>query len=258
MVSPISSPFSMGLPVLMPSVSAGTVPSDIRKKSIEHFNAPGSPDFAFLLSTRAGGLGINLATADTGTFCVVRSCARCQQLTRVCSSPSVIIFDSDWCVDPLDAFQERQQTDLLPSSLAQEPTKRSAGHGSSAPNWAEEPRHGLQVRLSTFRSLKSVLTHFHLDRLLSKDTVEEDVLERAKKKMVLEHASELSLVQHLRPPSDRFAAFSFSYQPSRHFWSLARTQRRGCTQARELQQGRAQRHPQVSLLSSTPIPSPPY
>ena len=43
----------------------GTVPSEARKKSIHHFNAPDSPDFAFLLSTRAGGLGINLETADT-------------------------------------------------------------------------------------------------------------------------------------------------------------------------------------------------
>lgn len=51
----------------------GTISSDVRRKSIEHFNAEGSPDFAFLLSTRAGGLGINLETADT-----------------------VIIFDSDW------------------------------------------------------------------------------------------------------------------------------------------------------------------
>jgi chromodomain-helicase-DNA-binding protein 1 len=36
-----------------------------RKKSIAHFNTPGSPNFAFLLPTRAGGLGINLETADT-------------------------------------------------------------------------------------------------------------------------------------------------------------------------------------------------
>lgn len=51
----------------------GTVPSEARRRAIEHFNAPGSPDFVFLLSTRAGGLGINLETADT-----------------------VVIFDSDW------------------------------------------------------------------------------------------------------------------------------------------------------------------
>jgi chromodomain-helicase-DNA-binding protein 1 len=43
----------------------GMVASEARKKSIAHFNAAGSLDFAFLLSTRAGGLGINLETADT-------------------------------------------------------------------------------------------------------------------------------------------------------------------------------------------------
>ena len=36
-----------------------------KQKRIDAFNAPDSPLFAFLLSTRAGGVGINLATADT-------------------------------------------------------------------------------------------------------------------------------------------------------------------------------------------------
>ena len=41
--------------------------------NIDAFNAPDSPLFAFLMTTRAGGLGVNLQTADT-----------------------VILFDSDW------------------------------------------------------------------------------------------------------------------------------------------------------------------
>ncbi|KAF2036763.1 hypothetical protein EK21DRAFT_106074 [Setomelanomma holmii] len=36
-----------------------------KQKRIDQFNASDSPLFAFLLSTRAGGVGINLATADT-------------------------------------------------------------------------------------------------------------------------------------------------------------------------------------------------
>lgn len=51
----------------------GTTKSDDRGLLLEKFNAPQSPYFLFLLSTRAGGLGLNLQTADT-----------------------VIIFDSDW------------------------------------------------------------------------------------------------------------------------------------------------------------------
>jgi len=100
----------------------GTISSDVRRKSIEHFNAEGSPDFAFLLSTRAGGLGINLETADT-----------------------VIIFDSDW-----------------------------------------NPQNDLQAMARAHR-LNSKF-HVSVFRFLTKDTVEEDVLERAKRKMVLEYA----------------------------------------------------------------------
>uniref|UniRef100_A0A7N9AUZ0 Chromodomain helicase DNA binding protein 4b n=1 Tax=Mastacembelus armatus TaxID=205130 RepID=A0A7N9AUZ0_9TELE len=51
----------------------GGVTGNLRQEAIDRFNAPGAPQFAFLLSTRAGGLGINLASADT-----------------------VIIYDSDW------------------------------------------------------------------------------------------------------------------------------------------------------------------
>jgi len=43
----------------------GSMGSLQKQKRIDEFNAPGSPLFAFLLSTRAGGVGINLATADT-------------------------------------------------------------------------------------------------------------------------------------------------------------------------------------------------
>ncbi|OCF38014.1 chromodomain-helicase-DNA-binding protein 1 [Kwoniella heveanensis BCC8398] len=100
----------------------GTVPSDVRKKSIEAFNAPGSPDFAFLLSTRAGGLGINLETADT-----------------------VIIFDSDY----------NPQNDLQAMARAH--------------------RIGQQRHVSIYR-------------FVSKGTIEEDILERAKRKMILEYA----------------------------------------------------------------------
>jgi chromodomain-helicase-DNA-binding protein 4 len=43
----------------------GTINSLEKQKRIDDFNAPNSPYFAFLLSTRSGGVGINLATADT-------------------------------------------------------------------------------------------------------------------------------------------------------------------------------------------------
>lgn len=100
----------------------GTIPSSRRKVSIDHYNSPDSQDFVFLLSTRAGGLGINLMTADT-----------------------VIIFDSDW----------NPQADLQAMARA---------HRIGQKN------------------------HVMVYRFVSKDTVEEEVLERARKKMILEYA----------------------------------------------------------------------
>jgi SWI/SNF-related matrix-associated actin-dependent regulator of chromatin subfamily A member 5 len=51
----------------------GQTAHEEREKAIDAFNKPDSEKFIFMLSTRAGGLGINLATADV-----------------------VIIYDSDW------------------------------------------------------------------------------------------------------------------------------------------------------------------
>lgn len=51
----------------------GSTKADDRSALLKQFNAPDSPYFIFLLSTRAGGLGLNLQAADT-----------------------VIIYDSDW------------------------------------------------------------------------------------------------------------------------------------------------------------------
>lgn len=51
----------------------GTTKSEDRGQLLELFNQKDSPYFLFLLSTRAGGLGLNLQAADT-----------------------VIIYDSDW------------------------------------------------------------------------------------------------------------------------------------------------------------------
>jgi hypothetical protein len=51
----------------------GSTAGEERERRMDLFNAPNSPYFIFMLSTRAGGLGLNLVSADT-----------------------VIIFDSDW------------------------------------------------------------------------------------------------------------------------------------------------------------------
>merc|ERR1712002_282650 len=99
----------------------GGIKGELRKNAIEHFNAEGSQDFCFLLSTRAGGLGINLATADT-----------------------VIIFDSDW----------NPQNDLQAQARAH--------------------RIGQKGQVNVYRFVTS-------------KGVEEDIIERAKKKMVLDH-----------------------------------------------------------------------
>ncbi|KAJ6646547.1 Chromodomain-helicase-DNA-binding protein 1 [Pseudolycoriella hygida] len=99
----------------------GSIKGEIRRQALDHFNAEGSQDFCFLLSTRAGGLGINLATADT-----------------------VIIFDSDW-----------------------------------------NPQNDLQAQARAHRIGQK--NQVNIYRLVTARSVEEEIVERAKRKMVLDH-----------------------------------------------------------------------
>ncbi|CAH8517302.1 unnamed protein product [Schistosoma turkestanicum] len=99
----------------------GSIRGEVRKQALDHFNCEGSTDFCFLLSTRAGGLGINLATADT-----------------------VIIFDSDW----------NPQNDLQAQARAH--------------------RIGQTKQVSVYR-------------FVTRESVEEKIIESATRKMVLDH-----------------------------------------------------------------------
>ncbi|XP_022915044.1 chromodomain-helicase-DNA-binding protein 1 [Onthophagus taurus] len=99
----------------------GSIKGELRRQALDHFNADGSTDFCFLLSTRAGGLGINLATADT-----------------------VIIFDSDW-----------------------------------------NPQNDLQAQARAHRIGQK--NQVNIYRLVTARSVEEEIVERAKQKMVLDH-----------------------------------------------------------------------
>ena len=53
--------------------ATGNTSGEDRESQIDEYNREGSEKFVFLLSTRAGGLGINLYTADI-----------------------VVLYDSDW------------------------------------------------------------------------------------------------------------------------------------------------------------------
>lgn len=99
----------------------GTTQRAARERAMAQFQAPDSDDFAFILSTRAGGLGLNLMAADT-----------------------VIIFDSDW----------NPQADIQAVSRAH--------------------RMGQTKPVTAYR-------------FVSKDTVEEQIQERARNKRILEY-----------------------------------------------------------------------
>ncbi|WWD18619.1 hypothetical protein CI109_103072 [Kwoniella shandongensis] len=99
----------------------GDIQQAQRQKSMDLFNAPNSEYDVFLLTTRAGGVGINLATADT-----------------------VILYDPD--------FNPHQDLQAI----------------------ARSHRYGQKKKVLVFR-------------LMIKGSVEENIINKGKKKMVLDH-----------------------------------------------------------------------
>lgn len=85
------------------------------QSQIDEFNAPDSTKFIFLLSTRAGGLGINLATADI-----------------------VLMYDSDW--NPQVTLQN--SVPYLMNSTFPFLLGWPTSDGSRSPNRAEESGEG--------------------------------------------------------------------------------------------------------------------
>lgn len=77
----------------------GSTNSADRQSRLNMFNEVNSPYFAFILSTKAGGLGLNLQSADT-----------------------VIIYDSDWNPQNDEQAQSRYYNQIIQGS----------------PHWAEE------------------------------------------------------------------------------------------------------------------------
>jgi Helicase conserved C-terminal domain len=172
----------------------GSTPPQQRHQAMEQFNAPNSGDFAFLLSTRAGGLGINLATADT-----------------------VIIFDSDWnpqndlqvpprfpapsCIPHThvrthsvrfalpclaSVWRWSAHASVLDGILQASGTTSSLSH---RPPWQRRPspHRACLVQAMSRAHRIGQRNHVNIYRFVTMKSVEEDILERAKRKMVLDH-----------------------------------------------------------------------
>jgi superfamily II DNA/RNA helicase len=99
----------------------GSITGQQRQDSIDKFNAAGSNHFVFLLSTRAGGLGINLATANT-----------------------VIIYDSDW--NPHNDIQAFSRAHRI-------------GQKSKVMIYRFVTRNSVEERITSVAKKKMMLTH---------------------------------------------------------------------------------------------------
>lgn len=117
----------------------GKISGAERQIRIDRFNAKDSTRFCFLLSTRAGGLGINLATADT-----------------------VIIYDSDW--NPHADLQAMARAHRL-------------GQTNKVMIYRLITRGTIEERMMQFTKKKMILEHLVVGRLKAQQAVNQEELD---------------------------------------------------------------------------------
>lgn len=117
----------------------GKISGAERQIRIDRFNAKNSTRFCFLLSTRAGGLGINLATADT-----------------------VIIYDSDW--NPHADLQAMARAHRL-------------GQINKVMIYRLITRGTIEERMMQLTKKKMILEHLVVGRLKAQQTVNQEELD---------------------------------------------------------------------------------
>ncbi|KAG5096518.1 hypothetical protein JHK82_046372 [Glycine max] len=120
----------------------GNTGGDDRDASIEAFNKPGSEKFVFLLSTRAGGLGINLATADV-----------------------VILYDSDWQYTIEEKVIERAYKKLALDALVIQQGRLAEQKTVNKDELLQMVRFGAEM---VFSSKDSTITDEDIDRIIAK------------------------------------------------------------------------------------------
>jgi hypothetical protein len=110
----------------------GSTSQEGRTSSLKAFNAPDSPYFLFMLSTRAGGLGLNLQSANTVIMCV-RVFFYLSDVDfsferlpyRSAFIRAILLYSAFACID---RYQFR---------LGLEPAERLAGAGARSSHWPE-------------------------------------------------------------------------------------------------------------------------
>lgn len=132
----------------------GSVHGNQRQGAIDRFMEPDSDRFVFLLSTRAGGLGINLTAADT-----------------------VIIFDSDW--NP----QNDNQATARCHRIGQEKAVRRVCVCVCVMRCT-----AVVLTMSCPCACRLTMNQVTIYRLVTRNTYEQQLFERASKKLALEQA----------------------------------------------------------------------